>query len=76
MLRCRGCGVPRLLGLSNKWTDDGILLSLPRGLVRLIMMEREHMVELFMGIQDKLGFPIDRIIAEAKRKGFFCIKYG
>lgn len=68
MLRCRGCGVPRLFKLSNKWTDDGILLSMPRGLLRLIMTEREHMVEIFLGIEEKLGFPIDRIIVEAKRK--------
>jgi hypothetical protein len=68
MLKCRGCGVPRLFSFSNKWTDDGILLSMPRGLLRLIMMEREHMVEIFLGIEEKLGFPIDRIIVEAKRK--------
>lgn len=68
MLKCRGCGVPRLFGYVNKWTDDGILLSMPRGLLRLIMMEREHMVEIFLGIEEKLGFPIDRIIIEAKRK--------
>ena len=71
MLRCRNCGVPRLFSFSNKWTDDGILLSMPRRLVRLIMMEREHMVEIFQGIEEKLGFPIDRIITEAKRKDAF-----
>jgi len=32
------------------------------------MMEREHMAEIFLGIEDKLGFPIDKIITEAKRK--------
>ena len=68
MLRCRDCGVPRLFSLGNKWTDDGILLSMPRGLLRLVMMEREHMVEIFLGIEEKLGFPIDKIIIEAKRK--------
>ncbi len=72
MLRCRDCGVPRLFSFSNKWTDDGILLSMPRKLVRLIMMEREHMVEIFLGIEEKLGFPIDKIITEAKRRDAFA----
>ncbi|RJP28526.1 MAG: hypothetical protein C4536_12150 [Actinobacteria bacterium] len=68
MLECRGCGVSRLFSLSNRWTDDGILLSMPRGLARLIVMEREHMVEIFQGIEEKLGLSIDMIIIEAKRK--------
>lgn len=52
----------------NKWTEDGIILSMPRGLRRLIMMEREHMAAIFRGIEERLGLSIDHIIIDAKRR--------
>ncbi len=68
MVRCRGCGVPRMFSYTTRWTDEGIIISMPRGLVRLLFMEREHLVAVFMAIEEKLGLPVDHIITEAKRK--------
>lgn len=68
MIRCGECGVPRMFSYTTRWTDEGIILSMPRGLIRLLFMEREHMVAVFRSIEEKLGLPIDHIITEAKRK--------
>lgn len=68
MIKCRVCGVPRVFSYTTHWTDEGVILSMPRGLIRLLFMEREHMVAVFQAIEEKLGLPIDHIITEAKRK--------
>lgn len=68
MIKCGECGVPRVFSYTTHWTDDGVILSMPRGLIRLLFMEREHMVAVFRAIEEKLGLPIDHIITEAKRK--------
>jgi len=68
VIRCGECGVPRVFSYTTRWTDEGVILSMPRGLIRLLFMEREHMVAVFRAIEEKLGLPIDHIITEAKRK--------
>ncbi len=68
MVRCGMCGVPRMFSYTTRWTDDGVIVSMPRGLIRLLFMEREHLVAIYRAIEEKLGLPIDHIITEAKRK--------
>lgn len=66
--KCGMCGVPRQVILTNRWREDGIIETKPVGTREVVFLERELVVEVFQGIQDKLGIPIDRIVMEAKRK--------
>ena len=52
-MACKGCGIPKLFCWGNRWTDDGVLESQPIGMRRLIMMERELMVGIFQGLEDR-----------------------
>jgi hypothetical protein len=67
-MTCKGCGIPKLFCWGNRWTDDGILESQPIGMRRLIMMERELMMGIFQGLEERLGVSIEHLIFEAKRK--------
>ncbi len=67
ILSCGTCGVPRQVIFTNQWTDDGLLISKPIGQRTLVLLERELIVGIIGGIEEKLGLPLDHIVIEAKR---------
>lgn len=67
LFSCSRCGVPRLVTFTNQWTDEGLLISQPIGQRTLVLLERELIVQIEGGIEEKLGIPLYKIITEAKR---------
>ena len=65
--RCGRCGVPKRIAFMHRWRDDGILESRMGG-ARGILVERDAFAGSLERIEEALGFPIDHIIIEAKRR--------
>jgi hypothetical protein len=65
---CSYCGVPREFSRSDRWESSGIISSIALPDARGLWYEAEGLNGLFRNIEELVGLPIDRIIAECKRK--------
>jgi hypothetical protein len=65
---CSYCGVPREFSRSDRWESSGIISSIALPDTRGLWYEAEGLNGLFINIEDLVGLPIERIIAEGKRK--------
>ncbi len=67
--RCRACGAPKVVGTFGRWNTDGTITSrFSKKAVRACFVECEEARSLIDGISARIGFPIDRIVAEGERK--------
>jgi hypothetical protein len=66
--RCPDCGVPGDFSKGNAWNDDGTVTQIRNPDNRVCFHEAEGLNQLFANIQELVGVPIDRIVAEGKRK--------
>lgn len=65
---CASCGVPTLIGNGLRWEDNGVVSIAMSPGNRLVFYESETIDNLFMGIQDLIGIPIEHIVIESKRR--------
>jgi hypothetical protein len=65
---CAECGVPLMVSQGMKWDSNGVIpLSLnPRR--RQVFYESDVVDNLFKGIGDIIGMPIDHIVIESRRR--------
>lgn len=69
MSKCRGCGAPLSTRLFRQWNDDGTSTARFSATGnRVCHMDCEEFAALVEGISQRLGHPIDRIVAEGQRK--------
>jgi hypothetical protein len=68
MKYCRGCGFPAPYGKYLEWTDDGTILGRESTRTRLVYVDTDELANLFRGVTDWMGVPIDRIIYRAEKE--------
>lgn len=63
---CEKCGVPTMVSGGLKWENNGVisLTSSPRN--RMVLFESETIDNLFQGIEELIGMPIEHIVIESR----------
>ncbi len=66
--RCPECGVPSFISRELEWGTDGVihLRRSPRN--RMVLFESNVIDNLFRGIEDLIGLPIEHIVIESRRR--------
>lgn len=65
---CRECGVPLAAGKGHIWRDNGVIVQRRNPDIRMIFYETDNLEDLFKGIEEIIGLPIDHIVVESIRK--------
>lgn len=68
MKACRECGVPREVSKELVWHENGVISQTRDPDHRMIFYESENLDNLFLGIEEIIGVPIDHIVIESKRR--------
>ncbi len=66
--RCPACGVPRIISGSFEWTDGGIISIKHSPKARMVFYESGNIDNVFRGIEELIGVPIEHIAVERKRR--------
>jgi hypothetical protein len=66
--RCDECGVPLQIGRDFRWHGNGViaLANSPRN--RMVLFESDLIDNLFKGIGELIGKPIEPIVIESRRR--------
>ncbi len=65
---CGSCGVPRLISSVFTWENSGIIsISYSPG-ARMVFYESGNIDNVFRGIEELIGIPIEHIVMERKRR--------
>ena len=65
---CRQCGVPLGVGKDVTWHENGVITQAKDPDHRLIFYESDSLDDLFKGIEELIGIPIEHIVIESKRR--------
>ena len=65
---CRQCSVPLGIGKDVIWHDNGVITHARNPDHRLVFYESDALDEVFEGIEELIGVPIEHIIIESKRR--------
>ena len=65
---CEKCGVPLMVSRELNWEKNGVisLTSSPRN--RMVFFEAESIEQLFRGIEELIGAPIEHIVIESRSR--------
>ena len=66
--RCGRCGVPKRVGKEQRWLDNGVIRHAKDPDIRMIFYESENLDNLFRGVGEIIGLPIEHIVIESKRR--------
>lgn len=65
---CGSCGVPRLISGVFTWEDSGVIsISYSPG-ARMVFYESGNIDNIFRGVEELIGMPIEHIVTERKRR--------
>jgi hypothetical protein len=66
--RCEACDVPKLISGVFSWEDSGIIsISYSPG-ARMVFYESGNIDNVFRGVEELIGIPIEHIVMERKRR--------
>jgi hypothetical protein len=65
---CKQCGVPRLVSKGQTWHDNGVVTETKDPEHRMFLCESDYLEDLFQGIEDTIGIPIEKFVIEIKRR--------
>ncbi|MGQ9475393.1 MAG: hypothetical protein ACUVT4_05705 [Actinomycetota bacterium] len=65
---CPECGVPRQFVENHIWLDNGVIVQSGDHTHRMVLLESENLDNLYHGIEEIIGLPIERIVIETKRR--------
>lgn len=68
MMRCRTCGLPRIVGFFVKWNDNGTITQFMNRDFKVVALHHGFLDNLFSHIEAHLGLPVEHIAFEAQRK--------
>lgn len=68
MRRCRGCGVPAYVSRGLTWRGNGVITQRRDPDHRMLFNESENLDQLFDGIEEIIGLPLEHIVIESKRR--------
>lgn len=66
--RCPDCGVPAFIGRELVWGSDGVIHLRRSPQNRLVLYESNVLDNLFRGIEELIGLPIEHIVIESRRR--------
>jgi hypothetical protein len=65
---CGSCGVPKLISSVFGWEDNGVIsISYSPG-ARMVFYESDNIDNVFRGVEELIGIPIEHIVIERKRR--------
>jgi len=65
---CKTCGVPRMISTVFSWGDNGVISISHSPKARMAFYESGNIDNIFRGVQDLIGVPIEHIVMERKRR--------
>ncbi len=65
---CGYCGLPRGIGKGNVWHANGVINAIYPPHIRGTLYDIDELNEIFPAISGRIGFDIDRLVREGKRK--------
>ena len=65
---CGECGVPLMIGSGQRWEDNGVISLAMSPANRLVFYEADVIDNLFKGIEELVGSPIDHVVTESRRR--------
>lgn len=65
---CPECGAPRQFVENHVWLDNGVIVQSGDRAHRMVLLESENLDNLYHGIEEIIGLPIERIVIETKRR--------
>lgn len=68
MKLCRECGVPFAVSKELVWHKNGVITQARDPDHRMIFYESDNLDNLFLGIEEIIGVPIEHIVIESKRR--------
>ncbi|MGQ9476635.1 MAG: hypothetical protein ACUVRX_11640 [Actinomycetota bacterium] len=63
--RCEECGLPALIGRELRWENNGVITLAKSPLDRMVFYESRVIDNLFQGIEELIGLPIQHIVIES-----------
>jgi len=66
--RCDGCGVPMQIGRDFRWHGNGVIALANSSANRMVLFESDLIDNLFKGIEELIGKPIEPIVIESRRR--------
>jgi hypothetical protein len=64
---CKKCGVPRTITSMFNWENNGII-SIAGTKARMVFYESDNIDNVFKGVEELIGAPIEHIVMERKRR--------
>jgi len=65
---CPQCGTPRQFTDNHAWLDNGVIVQSGDRSHRMVIIESDNLDNLYRGIEEIIGLPIERIVIETKRR--------
>ena len=65
---CKTCGVPRMISSMFNWGDNGVISISGSPKARMVFYESGNIDNVFRGIEELIGVPIEHIVTERKRR--------
>jgi hypothetical protein len=65
---CPECGIPLYITSQHEWLDNGVIQASRETRHRLVFFESGNLDQLFEGIAELAGSPIERVIIDASRR--------
>lgn len=65
---CAECGVPLLIGRELRWGGNGVITVAGSPRSRMILYESNVIDNLFRGIEELIGLPIQHLVIESRRR--------
>jgi len=65
---CKSCGVPRSVSKEIVWHDNGVITQARDENHRMLFYESDNLDNLFRGVEELIGLPIEHIVIESKRR--------
>ena len=65
---CKTCGVPRMISTVFDWGDNGVISISYSPKARMVFYESDNIDNIFRGVEELIGLPIEHIVIERKRR--------
>jgi len=65
---CKTCGVPRMISSMFNWGDNGVISISGSPKARMVFYESGNIDNIFRGVEELIGVPIQHIVTERKRR--------
>jgi len=65
---CGSCGVPLFVSSGLKWEGNGVIALRDSPKNRMVFFESQPIDQLFRGIEELIGVPLEHIVVESRRR--------